>query len=865
MRLRLIIVLAAPLLQGSVPLSAAQELPWISLERVTERPRMQYVPAVIPDPADASGESWYAFTPGHLWRASDLGRIVRPVSETGLDNLMISGLAVAHRAPEILYVATGVNQFDAGNGTVEHPNRETTRFEGGGVYRSSDRGETWSRLPFFIDAGADLRIVSSVATSSEGDTVLVATQRRLLRSLDAGQSWSVAHELPIPLLAHFPGLFGQLNAPIMSHARLYHHPRSLRHVFVTVYGANNLHHYALVSHDGGQNWEEVSVAGLPLTQTVFERASWLLAADPKNTNIFWAQVVRTPVNRGHLRERKIFRSSDGGRSWVDVPVVREPGWSHWAGTSPAPSLHVHPQGGDTISLGYSIGSYRDGQLFTAGQQGRGVLLKIPAPETLLGYRWLIDATRRSTTGPAPAWSIAWVQGPTYASTAIYTGDLPRTLYIGDACTMPPEPGWDPAHRYVATRADGRVASGWRRQEGPGKMPHPSQLPSSIVSAGVAVPGTTTRLFPDVEFSFFHRRLYCHPARWDVLVGGESSWGGTSEPRGVEFDRLVHPDSVIFRNGRGTIPGAQISASRQHPDRVWKARPGGLDRSDDYGGGWIHFVVDSTAAPYLPLRDVTAVHAHDADGDVVYTNRHVSTDGGYAWIDRETSDSLQFRKRDRIVSHPENPSIIFACTAAGVARWDEYLQYHRPLALASDYGYCRDLLVFPQDPQRMWMGTDKGLFESLDAGETWRRQNRGLPNVPITRINISHDQEELLVVTFGRGLFVVDADEVGGIKPADRVSLEEAVDVPADRPALLPNYPNPFAGATTLLFSTQKPSHVRLDVYDVLGRRVETVVDQRYRRGAHHVRWNSEGLARGMYLVRMKVEGRHVGVLKMVRR
>lgn len=32
------------------------------LIRVTDRPRMQYTPAVVPDPADASGESWYAFS-----------------------------------------------------------------------------------------------------------------------------------------------------------------------------------------------------------------------------------------------------------------------------------------------------------------------------------------------------------------------------------------------------------------------------------------------------------------------------------------------------------------------------------------------------------------------------------------------------------------------------------------------------------------------------------------------------------------------------------------------------------------------------------------------------------------------------------
>lgn len=166
---------------------------------------------------------------------------------------------------------------------------------------------------------------------------------------------------------------------------------------------------------------------------------------------------------------------------------------------------------------------------------------------------------------------------------------------------------------------------------------------------------------------------------------------------------------------------------------------------------------------------------------------------------------------------------------------------------------------------MWMGVDKGLYESLDAGETWGRQNRGFPNVPITRINLSHDREELLVATVGRGLFVVDADEVGGIKSPDRVRIEDLVAVPADTPPLLPNYPHPFTGTTTVHYTTPQPGVVRLDVYDVLGRRVETVADQFFSRGAHRVRWDGGGLSRVVYLVRMVVDGQHVGVQKTVRR
>ena len=114
--------------------------------------------------------------------------------------------------------------------------------------------------------------------------------------------------------------------------------------------------------------------------------------------------------------------------------------------------------------------------------------------------------------------------------------------------------------------------------------------------------------------------------------------------------------------------------------------------------------------------------------------------------------------------------------------------------------------------------------------------------------------------FGRpGNRLVPAPLYGGDPTAT------AVDGVAPETTLEPNYPNPFAGETTLHFTSQKPARVRLDVFDVLGRRIETVVDQRYSRGTHQVRWDSGALARGVYLVQMKVDGRQIGVRKMVRR
>ena len=850
----------------------AQELPWSSLvyDRDVYRPFVNidgtiqnrrlptgaYGPAVVPDPADVNGESWYAFTPGHLWHTGDLGTTLRRVSLAGLDNLMFSAFAVAHDAPHILYVATGINQYQSAY--REAPSREIARFEGNGVYVSRDRGETWERLPFFagVPSGRDLRVLKSIATSAAGDTVLVTTTHRILRSVDAGLSWSVAHELPRLMLD--PDLQEDHS---ISHARLYYHPRSLRHLFVTVgrYAPrSNGHDYVLVSHDGGDTWDFLQVAGQPAIASLEQRFSWLFAADPQDSNVFWVQM-------GRPRSRQIFRSGDGGQSWVEAPVVRKEGADYWAGTIAAKSLHVHPQNGDTLVLGYSTGHYQDGRLVTEGIQGtKPIHYLAPEPSLYDGFRY-VEEDPGVRKGIPHAWRVVWTIDESLAARAIFTGDFPLLPYLGDVCTSPVPAGAEPVHRYVASRLT--TYQGWRGQDGSTTTaPANPDPPSRTASDPALVPGQTLLPFPELEHSLANRSIHCHPHRYDILRGGQTSWGGTQDG-GSQGERLPHhPDSSRRPFGAPFAGSTQSSGrpitrasfSRERPERVWVVTRGELFWSDDYSATFTKLNSRDHFATSKP--GFRTIHTHAASADVVYTDWAVSKDGGQTWEARDIADSLRIGIWDRVVSHPSDTATVYSCGVSGVRKWGDYLQTLSELASASAYGPCRDLFVFPNNPDRMWMGTDTGLWETLDGGESWRRDNRGLPNVPITRINLSHDWEELLVTTFGRGLFTVPATAVDVML----VSTSPGAELP-ERSAPLTNYPNPFAGETTLEFAVRKPAQVRLDVFDVLGRRVETVVDQRYRIGVHQVRWNGQSLSRGVYLVRMEVDGQPMRAQKMIRR
>ncbi|HBD42589.1 MAG TPA: hypothetical protein DC011_02655, partial [Bacteroidetes bacterium] len=84
-------------------------------------------------------------------------------------------------------------------------------------------------------------------------------------------------------------------------------------------------------------------------------------------------------------------------------------------------------------------------------------------------------------------------------------------------------------------------------------------------------------------------------------------------------------------------------------------------------------------------------------------------------------------------------------------------------------------------------------------------------------------------------------------------LVDAVYLP-ERGLLLP-YPNPFAQQVSIPFYLNAPSEVSITVFDVTGRRVaELRKNQSYSDGFQSIEWKPEGLASGVYFVRLTGEG-----------
>jgi len=83
----------------------------------------------------------------------------------------------------------------------------------------------------------------------------------------------------------------------------------------------------------------------------------------------------------------------------------------------------------------------------------------------------------------------------------------------------------------------------------------------------------------------------------------------------------------------------------------------------------------------------------------------------------------------------------------------------------------------------------------------------------------------------------------------------AGDVVSRRFALSPNHPDPFNPATTLEFSLAQAGHATLEVFDVAGRRVATLVDADLEAGTHRADWRPQRMRSGVYFARLSAGGR----------
>lgn len=221
-----------------------------------------------------------------------------------------------------------------------------------------------------------------------------------------------------------------------------------------------------------------------------------------------------------------------------------------------------------------------------------------------------------------------------------------------------------------------------------------------------------------------------------------------------------------------------------------------------------------------------------------------------------------------------PESIFAGTAAGIYRSIDHGSNWSQVN--TGLGNLDVKLLGINSGGLVFAGTAGGIFRSSDNGENWEAANTGLANTVIRYLCIAPD-DHLFAVTEG-GVFR-SGDHGNSWTPmviilpntlADFVVANINGDLPGELPAsfvLEQNYPNPFNPSTHIGFRIADfpegaSGFVELSIYDLAGRRIETLVKRELPAGAHQVQWNAAGLPSGVYLYRLKA-GEFIETRKMM--
>ncbi|HSR69304.1 MAG TPA: glycosyl hydrolase [Acidobacteriota bacterium] len=290
--------------------------------------------------------------------------------------------------------------------------------------------------------------------------------------------------------------------------------------------------------------------------------------------------------------------------------------------------------------------------------------------------------------------------------------------------------------------------------------------------------------------------------WENLGGGDGFhvWPDPSDPQAVYWEsqggNVQRLDLGIgdSQNIRPFVSGEELRFNWNTPIHIGAASQAlyvgaqHLFRSQDQGRSWKRISPDLTSDdPSKQLQeesggltvDNTTAENHctlysisesPLDSEIVWTGSddgrvQVTRDGGGSWSD--VTGNLPQLPRAAWVSSVHasrhSPSRVYV-TVDNHRNGDQDLY----LYLSDDWGatwtrlqseamegFARVIRDDPVNPDLLFLGSESGLFVSLDRGGHWARFEGGLPRVSVRDLAIHPRQHDLIIATHGRGIYIVD--------------------------------------------------------------------------------------------------------------
>jgi len=666
---------------------------------------------------------WVGAATGGVWKSVDGGLTWEPVFDDQ-DTQAIGDLAVHPENPDVVWVGSG------------EPGVRNTSGIGRGVWRTTDGGETWTHLGL----EESYRIAEVVPHPEDSETAYVAAmgpiwedggQRGVYRTTDGGETWELILEGPNARTGAADLVMDPEN-PKKLYASLWEF-RRWPHFFKSGGPGSGLY----VTTDGGDTWREAGAEdGLP--EGPLGRIG--IAVAENEPEVVYA-IVEADTSR-------ILRSDDGGRTWRTM--------SEGFDVHPRPfyysEIRVDPTNENRL---YRVA----GRLTVSEDAGRTFDLVVPSAliHGDVHELWIHPDGRYMVQGNDGGVGITYDRGEHWR----FVENLPLAqFYEIDTDTTSV-----PYHIYGGMQDNGSwygPSEVWREK---GML----NLYWQRVGGG---DGFATRPDPNAPRYGWSESQVGSLYRFDKVTGGTED----IQPAG--------PDTTDLRFNWN----APLAVSPHDPNTLYFGSQY-VHRSTDDGSTWETISPDlTTDSAAWQQQDISGGLTKDVTGAENYTtvyalapspvregviwagtddgNLHVTRDGGDTWTNVE--GNMPEKPRHSWVSHVE-ASRYDAGTAFAVIhdfmRGDRGTYVYRTTDFGSSWerlptdgvaGFGRTLEQDPENRDLLWLGTEFGLYVSLDGGESWSRWTHDFPNaVPVRAVATQPEEGDLVVGTYGRGAYVLD--------------------------------------------------------------------------------------------------------------
>jgi photosystem II stability/assembly factor-like uncharacterized protein len=672
------------------------------------------------DPRDPA--VWYiGVASGGVWKSINHGLDWTPIfDEQGAYSIGV--VEIDPRNPDTIWVGTGENAS------------QRSASYGDGVYKSTDGGKTWQNMGLrhsekigriLIHPG-DSRIVY---VASQGPLWAPGGDRGLFKTTDGGATWNAV--LTISENTGVADLAMDPRNPDVIYAASY---QRRRHVGQLVAGGPESNIYKTT--DGGASWQPI-MKGLPTV----DRGRIALAVPAQKPDTVYALVTAA------VKQSGFFRSEDAGGSWTKMSdyVVVDPQYYG--------EIYVDPSNPERIfAVDQNIHVTSDGgRTFEAADY----------PIHVDHHEIYIDPanTRHMIIGNDGGLYESWDAGTSFRHFTnlpleqYYRVSADNALPFYNVCGGAQDNGSMCGPSRTANRGGIRSVDWIRVGGGDGMQPRVDPSDPNIVYS-MSQNGAISRLDLRTGESAGIRpaQVIREDVRWNwespfiisphnasrLYLAGSMLY--RSDDRGGEWKK-ISPD-LTRSIDRDELP---VMGRLWGPDAVWKNV-----FTTDYGV--------ASALDESPVREGLLAVGTD-DGLI-----QISEDGGGAW-----------RKIERFPGVPDKAyvsDIAFSQHDASTL----YATFHnfqygdfKPYVLKStdlgrtwtsvtgdlpERGSAWTIVEDDVEPRLLFLGTEFALYASVDGGGTWHALG-GLPTITARDIVIQKREHDLVVATFGRGMYVLD--------------------------------------------------------------------------------------------------------------